>query len=299
MAPGRWQPPPDSFPGLRAAGRKHLVLPFRLANASAAMNDVHDFWNAASCGEQLYFSGDYAKQAEARYALEPYIAPFAGFDNWGGKRVLEIGVGMGADHERFARSGAIMSGIDLTERAIEHTAARLRAAGLQSHLQVADVTQRLPFPDETFDLVYSWGVLHHSTDTPWAVVHAWRALKFGGTLKAMIYNKWSLVGLMLWARYGLAGLKTLEQVYSRHLESPGTKAYTPNEARNLFGCFDHVHVETALSHGDLLSSGAGQRHRGPLLSTARQLWPREFLKRFPQLGLFMMITAEKRARPTG
>lgn len=81
----------------------------------------------------------------------------------------------------------------------------------------------------------------------------------------MIYHKWSLVGLMLWIRYALLGLRpwrSLTEVYARYLESPGTKAYSVAEARALFADFKEVRIRTLLTHGDLLESGAGQRRRG-------------------------------------
>src|SRR4051812_40662655 len=99
---------------------------------------VHKFWNSAACGEDLYLRGRsaeaYAAQAQSRYLLEPYIDTFAEFRSAASRDVLEIGVGLGADHERFAREGARLSGIDLTERAIGHTRTRLQLAGLTSRL---------------------------------------------------------------------------------------------------------------------------------------------------------------------
>lgn len=254
---------------------------------------VRDFWDAGSCGEALYLSGDdYASQSSQRYQLEPYIPAFADFAGSKGKRVLEIGVGLGADHEQFARAGASLTGIDLTPRAIQHTRDRLTSAGLKSELSVGDA-EELAFPDEQFDVVYSWGVLHHSPDTPKAVAQVWRVLQLGGVARVMIYQKYSLVGFMLWLRYGAVKGLSLRDVYARYLESPGTKAYSVEEARALFSLFKKVEIRTVLSHGDLLSSAAGQRHRGPLLSTARAVWPRWLFKRFPSFGLFMLITAEK------
>ena len=83
---------------------------------------VRDFWDQASCGEALYLDDlsreAYLAQARKRYALEPYIERFADFGSAKGKRVLEVGVGLGADHQRFAAAGAELSGIDLTPRAI-------------------------------------------------------------------------------------------------------------------------------------------------------------------------------------
>jgi ubiquinone/menaquinone biosynthesis C-methylase UbiE len=202
--------------------------------------------------------------ARACYELEPYILEFSCFEEPQGLRALEIGVGLEADHQRFAAAGADLYGIDLTERAVEHTRRRLTAFGLASNLAVGDA-EALDFPDEQFDLVYSWGVLHHTPDTPQAISEVWRVLKPAGVARIMLYHKWSLVGLMLWLRYGLLALRpwlTLTRVYARYLESPGTKAYSVAEARQLFSAFREVRIRTVLTHGDVLESAAGQRHRG-------------------------------------
>lgn len=266
----------------------------------AAKQRVHDFWNRASCGEELLLAGEgaeaYELQRRERYRLEPYIAEFVEFSRWSGRRVLEIGVGLGADHQSFAAAHADLHGIDLTERAVEHTAARLSKLGLRSDLRVADA-ETLPYPDDHFDLVYSWGVLHHSPDTRRAVDEVWRVLRPGATAKLMIYHTWSLVGFMLWARYGLLQgrpARPLADIYAHHLESPGTKTYTLQEARALCSKFSTVEIDTVLTHGDLLASGAGQRHQGLALDIARRVWPRRLLRRlFPKNGLFMLITATK------
>ena len=261
---------------------------------------VREFWEEAACGEELYLHGSdtasYELQATQRYELEPYICEFAEFDAAKGKRVLEIGVGLGADHQRFAEAGAELYGVDLTARAVEHTRLRLSAYGLSSNVNIGDA-ERLEFPTDFFDRVYSWGVLHHSPETSHAVSEVWRVLKPSGKAHIMIYHKWSLVGLMLWVRYALLRLRpwlSLRDVYARYLESPGTKAYTVREAKHLFSQFRSVEVATVLTHGDLLESQAGQRHNGLVLSIARRIWPREALRRFaPNLGLFMLIRATK------
>ncbi len=266
----------------------------------AGKQQVKDFWNDASCGEDLYLDGTdraaYELQACKRYELEPYILEFACFEEARSKRVLEIGVGLGADHQRFAAVGCDLYGVDLTERAVEHTRRRLAASNLTSQLVVGDV-ERLEFSDGFFDIVYSWGVIHHSPNTPTAVAEMWRVLKPGGVARVMIYHTWSLIGLMLWIRYALLRLRpwlSLREVYSRYLESPGTKAYSIAEAREMFSRFSDVRIQTVLTHGDLLESGAGQRHGGVLLTLARKLWPRVLFRRFMSgWGLFMLIEARK------
>ena len=98
-----------------------------------------------------------------------------------------------------------------------------------------------------------------------AINEIYRVLEPGGVGKIMIYHKWSLIGLMLWLRYGLFKFKpftSLKTIYSKYLEGPGTKAYSKNEAKKLFSDFSVVEIKTVLTHGDLLQSEAGQRHRG-------------------------------------
>lgn len=267
---------------------------------SGSKQEVRDFWEKESCGEALYLPDQektgYDDQSKIRYQLEPCIVSFADFLASRGKRVLEIGVGLGADHQKFAEADCDLSGCDLTERAIEHTARRLKLFGLHSTLQQADA-EALPYEKESFDLVYSWGVLHHSPDTPKAVDEVYRVLKAGGQARIMIYHRHSFVGYMLWLRYALLRLRpftSLDAIYSRYLESPGTKAYSTSEARHLFERFREVSIETVLTHGDLLTSWAGQRHQGLFLAVARKVWPRWLIQRlFRRHGLFMLIRAVK------
>lgn len=263
--------------------------------------EVRDFWDRESCGE-IYSTGEsdeqhYESQSKTRYLLEPYIADFAKFNEGYNKDVLEIGVGMGADHVEWARSKPrTLTGIDLTPRAIEHTIRRLKIYHLTPEVRVADA-EALPLGDDSFDLIYSWGVLHHSPNTPEAVGEVFRVLRPGGVARIMIYHKYSLIGYMLWIRYGLLTgrlFKSLDEVYFHHLESPGTKAYTKQEARKMFSRFSQVDMRIQLSFGDLLQGSVGQRHQGFLLTLARNIWPRALLKRvFKNHGLMLLIEARK------
>jgi ubiquinone/menaquinone biosynthesis C-methylase UbiE len=264
---------------------------------------VQAHWNSQSCGElnAVTTNGglDLGVQARERYELEPYIFDFAKFDEGGKKDVLEIGIGMGADHALWARSGPKkLCGIDFTQRAVEFTTKRFAIEELNSVLQRGDA-ECLPFADKSFDLVYSWGVLHHSPDTARCVAEVARVLRPGGIARIMIYHKWSLVGMMLWCRYALLSgqpLRRLDDIYFHHLESPGTKAYTVESARRMFEVtgFNSVDVRVQLSHGDLLLGKVGARHQGALLRLAKALWPRPLLRRLsPRLGLYLLIVAVK------
>jgi SAM-dependent methyltransferase len=272
-----------------------------MSESPAIKDRVQEFWEGASCGE-VYAQGDLLPdrlehQARTRYELEPYIRDFAHFAGGAGRDVLEIGVGMGADHLEWARAQPrSLAGIDFTRRAIAFTRRRLEAQGLTSDLRVADA-EDLPWADDSFDIVYAWGVIHHSPDTPRAVGEILRVLRPGGEAKVMIYHASSMIGYMLWLRYGLlAGrpARRLREIYAHHLESPGTKAYSVAEARGLFAGFSRVEIRPQLGPGDLLEGGVGQRHRGALLSIARALYPRWLVRRFlPNHGLYLLIRATK------
>jgi ubiquinone/menaquinone biosynthesis C-methylase UbiE len=168
--------------------------------------------------------------------------------------------------------------------------------GLQSNVSVDDA-ENLSLPDDSFDIVYSWGVLHHSPDTPKAIREVHRVLRPGGIARIMIYHRHSLTGYMLWLRYALlAGrpFRTLREIYAEHLESPGTKAYTVTEARKMFRDFSEVDMRVQLSFGDLLEGAVGQRHQGLLLTIAKKLWPRAVLRTlFRRHGLMLLIEVRK------
>jgi len=266
-------------------------------------NEVRDWWNRESCGEAYATGTEEAErlrtQEAARYALEPYIFDHAKFHEGKGKDVLEVGVGMGADHLQWARARPrSLTGVDLTPRAVEFTARRFRCDGFRSDLRVADA-ENLPFADTSFDIVYSWGVIHHSPDTPRAFAEIARVLRPGGVARVMIYQDRSITGFMLWLRYALLRgrpFMKLKQVCSEHLQGPGEKIYTPQEARAMVlgAGFGDCRMTVQLCHGDLLQGAVGARHTGPLLAIARALWPRRFIKRFlPRYGLYLVIEARK------
>ena len=101
--------------------------------------EVREFWNDAACGEKLLLAtfdiAGFRHQAAERYRLEPYIVSFAGFEATRGRKVLEIGLGLGADHERFAMAGADLRGVDLSPRAVDITRQRLTMQALESDLR--------------------------------------------------------------------------------------------------------------------------------------------------------------------
>ena len=163
------------YPDLRVAGavrEKHRYATIReidsrseMAPLIAQKDDVREFWNSDPCGTR-YLDGkeDFAAHAHSRYSLEPHIFDFARFQSSRGLRVLEIGVGMGADYLEWLKAGAVATGVDLSAASIEKARQRCVLAGYQPDLRVADA-ESLPSDDDSFDVVYSYGVMHHSPDT--------------------------------------------------------------------------------------------------------------------------------------
>jgi len=255
---------------------------------------VADFWNAEPCGTRyLGDSAEFAAHAQARYTLEPYIPNFAGFAASRGKRVLEIGVGMGADYEQWLKAGALATGVDLSQASLDRARRRCELAGLAPDLRLADA-ENLPFADNSFDIVYSYGVMHHSPDTARCLREAFRVLKPVGQARIMLYHHASLTGLMLWLRYGLWRAQSVRRCVYDRLESPGTKTYTAAEVRELMSNFANVEIDQVFSPGDLLLHQPSSRFRHPIYRLIWKLYPRALVRKLARRwGLFLLITARK------
>jgi SAM-dependent methyltransferase len=204
---------------------------------------VRGYWNRQSCdtdqARSEKHSREYFEEIEGwRYADQPFIHSFAQFTRYHGLRVLEVGFGAGTDFIQWVRAGARVSGVDLTEEALENLTHRLRVYGLPApeRIEVSDA-EHLPFPSESFDLGYSFGVLHHTPDTEGAIRELVRVVRPGGQLKIMLYNRWSIFAFNLWARHALLRgrpWKSLRWALWHHMESLGTKGYTRGELRRIF-----------------------------------------------------------------
>jgi ubiquinone/menaquinone biosynthesis C-methylase UbiE len=257
---------------------------------------VHDYWNRNACGsstsDRSRFSREYFEEIEAhRYATEPEILSFADFGSARGEKVLEVGVGAGTDFLQWVRAGAEAHGVDLTPEAVEHVKARLEVYGLQAEdVRVAD-SESLPFEDDAFDLVYSWGVIHHTPDTYRALAEIIRVCRPGGACKIMVYNRHSVVACDLWLRKALRRLqpfRSLSWCLYHHMESEGTKAYTPREVRSMLDDFsvENVKIDTVPTYYDRLE-GRHPTSRSMANAMARLLGGSE-------VGWFMLVEFTKR-----
>src|SRR5688572_21009639 len=183
-----------------------------------------------------------------------WMPQLMGFDKFRDARLLEIGCGMGTDLLQFARGGAHCTGIDLTPRSIEITRHRFQLYNADGAFMISD-GEHLPFRDESFDVVYSNGVLHHTPDTAGAIREVHRVLRPGGTAKVMLYhrnslNYWFDIVLrrgVLHADFlrGRSVAEIMSRVveFSNHDARPLVKVYSRKEARELFSLFKSVTIE--------------------------------------------------------
>ena len=186
-----------------------------------------------------------------------------GFKEFAGARLLEVGCGMGTDLLQFARGGAKVTGADLTPRSVETSRRHLALYGETGDFTVSDCEQ-LPFADESFDVVYSNGVLHHTPDTACAVREVHRVLRHDGQARVMLYHRHSL---HYWGeiilRQGILRAELLrgnspEEIMSKYVEfnegggRPLVKVYSRGQARKLFSMFREVKVQVEqLTRGEL------------------------------------------------
>lgn len=177
----------------------------------APLTEAQKTWGAsptgsASVSDETPGTLAFFNKARAyRDAIEqPWLAEVVPFDAMKGKRVLEIGFGPGYDALKFMQAGADYRGIDITAENVERTKKHLGFFGFTPDVVQGDA-EALPYPDSSFDVVYSNGVLHHVPDLPKALSEARRVLSPTGELRILVYNRRSIVYGWLVLKYFLSG----------------------------------------------------------------------------------------------
>jgi len=220
------------------------------------MKDIKNYWEISPPfkGEGQEGTLEWSRSiSEHRFKLVPYLLNFINAEAHTNQHILEIGCGSGSDLLEFARVSDNVHGIDITQKAIDTTQSRLSIENLSADLQVYSGKPALPFEDNSMDLVYSYGVLHHTPFMEDILADAHRILKPGGTLKLMLYNTDSILYYysILYRRWKEQLDISREDMLSKYSEfregCPHTRCYTVSDMQAMLSYFTQF-----TAHNDFL-----------------------------------------------
>lgn len=225
--------------------------------AQVPIDDVRGFWDARPCNlrhsPKPVGSREYFEEVEARkYFVESHIPAFADFPRWGGRRVLEIGCGIGTDTISFARTGARVTAVDLSESSLALARRRAEVFGLSDRIRFfcgnsEELGQIVPV--EPYDLVYSFGVIHHTPHPERVLEQVRQYMGSDSELRLMVYSKASYKTFWIMRQEGVWDMARLDELVARSSEAqtgcPVTYSYTMDGARSLLADFEVLEMRKA------------------------------------------------------
>ncbi len=207
------------------------------------LSAVQKYWNDRPCNirhsTKEVGTEDYFNEVERRkYMVEPHIPEFAEFERWRGKKVLEIGCGIGTDTMNFARHGAQVTSVDLSDQSLSVARRRAEVFNLQDRIRFiqADAEHLSDYvPVEPYDLIYSFGVIHHTPYPDRVLEQLRKYLKPDTTVKIMVYHRWSWKVLWILLGYGKGQFWKIDRLIAENSEAqtgcPVTYAYSRSQGR--------------------------------------------------------------------
>ncbi|MBI2996190.1 MAG: class I SAM-dependent methyltransferase [Candidatus Melainabacteria bacterium] len=224
------------------------------------IEQVKDFWDESPCNihhsKEEIGTKKYFDEVEFRkYFVEPHILKFAEFERWRGKKVLEIGCGIGTDTVSFARNGARVTVVELSSKSIDIAKMRAKTYGLENKIQFysGDAEKLSSFlPNEKFDLVYSFGVIHHTPHPENVIKEIKSFVHSKSIIKIMVYNRFSWKALWIFLKYGKGINFNFKKLIASHSEAqedcPVTYTYTKGEIKKMLESFNFKVVDIKIEH---------------------------------------------------
>jgi ubiquinone/menaquinone biosynthesis C-methylase UbiE len=206
------------------------------------IESVKQYWNSRPCNirhsNKEVGTREYFDEVQTRkYLVEPHIPVFADFPYWKGKKVLEIGCGIGTDTVNFASNGAILTSVDLSEESLSLAKKRLEVYDLDADVKYANAENLSEFVEpQVFDLVYSFGVLHHTPNPEAAFQEVKKFMGPDSEFRMMVYNKGAFKVFQILEEYDFQ-YDVAEDLIAKHSEAqtgcPVTYSYTPSQITNI------------------------------------------------------------------
>lgn len=225
-----------------------------------AITAVSDYWNARPCNirhsPKPVGTKEYFDEVETRkYYVESHIPRFADFERWNGKKVLEIGCGIGTDTINFARHGAQVTAVDLTEKSLDVARQRARVFGLDHRIRFIQANAEelsASVPVDAYDLIYSFGVIHHTPHPERVISEIRKYVKPESSVRIMVYNRWSWKVLWIAAVYGKGQFWKLDRLIAEYSEAqtgcPVTYSYSRREGKRLLERHGFRVVHSSVEH---------------------------------------------------
>jgi 2-polyprenyl-3-methyl-5-hydroxy-6-metoxy-1,4-benzoquinol methylase len=208
---------------------------------------VKEFWDKRPCNirhsNKPIGTREYFDEVEKRkYFVEPHIPGFAEFEKWRGKKVLEVGCGLGTEAINFARHGADLTVIEISKESLDLAKKRFEVYGLTAHFILGNAEELDVFlAGQKFDLIWSFGVIHHSPHPEEILRKCKDLLKDDGEIRMMVYSKISYKLFHFMRETGVWDFNSLDELISMYSEAqtgcPITYSYTYEGARRLFADF--------------------------------------------------------------
>ncbi len=214
----------------------------------STLERVQEFWDRRPCNirhsAKPVGTLEYFEEVERRkYLVEPHIPEFAQFPHWKGKKVLELGCGIGTDSVNFARNGAHLTAVDLSERSLEICRQRFQVCGLLADFYCGNIEDLSSFlPAQRFDLIYSFGAIHHTPSPDRVLAGIQKFCSTDTEVRVMLYSKWSWKVLWILLTYGHGAIWKLQDLVHTYSEAqsgcPVTYYYSFREIAQLFKGFE-------------------------------------------------------------